>query len=121
MLLTVDELVTHSFFHLSKLTLMPAVRKHPVGTGRTKVTDPKQCSQGRIEGGMQKVLSLEDMPGVDRRRGSLMAHGISLVRRGRERIQVEETHRMVSSRNPKWLFVQGRNWLEINKNKQRSN
>lgn len=60
MLLTIDELVTHSFFHLSKLTLMPAVRKHSVGTGKTKVTDPKQCSQGRIEGGMQKVLSLED-------------------------------------------------------------
>lgn len=38
---------------------------------------------------------------MDRRRWSLKAHGISLARRGKEMIQVEETHRMVSSGNPK--------------------
>lgn len=80
-----------------------------MGTGKTKATPTHSAHfEGAHSAGWKvgvKILHRRIPPGADRRGGYLRTGGISLVRRGKERTQVEEKHRVVSSGNPKWFSL----------------
>lgn len=57
MLLMIDAFVTHSSFHLPKLTLMSAGGRHSVGTGKAKATDPEQRSRAGWREGCEKQFT----------------------------------------------------------------
>lgn len=89
---------------------MPTRNQALYGHWKNKSDWPKHSAhfEGAHSAGWKVGVKMVSPPGADRRGGYLRTGGISLVRRGRERIQVEEKHRVVSSGNPSGSVCSGK-------------